>query len=87
MPPLLATTLLTLALCIALGGCASQRSEGFAIYLLSPDVPPDSLAILSHVGIEDSPFLAVADIVSGEDPREDPTVIQALEKAGKLTGP
>ncbi len=62
----LASTYLTLALILGFlsisGGCSKNRQEGFAIYLTRDDVPPASLPVLSHIEIEDQPFIAISDI-------------------------
>lgn len=39
-------------------------ATGFAIYLLAGDVPSDRLASLSHLELEDTPFLADGDFAS-----------------------
>jgi len=38
-------------------------ADGFAIYLLAGDVPPDRLAALSHLELQDSPLLTGDDVV------------------------
>jgi len=40
------------------------EATGFAIYLLAGDTPPAQLVMLSHLELEDQPFLSASDIAS-----------------------
>lgn len=42
----------------------STIHSGFAIYLIARDVPPDQLAILSHLDLESAPLLTSDDLAS-----------------------
>lgn len=46
------------------GGCTSEESDGFAIYLTRDDVPPDRMEMLSHVDIADHPIVALKDVIT-----------------------
>lgn len=45
-------------------GAPPRVKEGFGIYLLAQDIPPQQLASLSHLELQETPFLSVNDIVS-----------------------
>jgi hypothetical protein len=53
-----------LLLSIAFIGCVSQRGEGFAIYLLTEDVPPSEMPPMSHLQLAERPIISTKDIVS-----------------------
>jgi hypothetical protein len=47
------------------GGCGSKLGgEGFAIYLTRDNIPPDKIAMQSHVEIADKPLISINDIKS-----------------------
>ena len=58
-------------------GCSAKNSEGFAVYLTKGDVPPASLAALSHIDIPNVPLISGPDIVT----------YNAQTHELKLTGP
>jgi hypothetical protein len=45
------------------GSCASDKPEGFAIYLTRDNIPPSQMEALSHVEIASSPVIAEDDII------------------------
>lgn len=45
------------------GGCAADKSEGFAIYLTRDDIPPSQMEALSHVDIASQPVISGDDII------------------------
>lgn len=42
----------------------TPEGEGFAVYLLDPDVPVSQMAVVSHIKIADEPIISPNDIVS-----------------------
>ena len=58
--------LVLVSICILLlfGGCTSTQGEGFAIYLIADDIPPEKMEALSHVDLADQPVISLQDIVS-----------------------
>jgi hypothetical protein len=46
-----------------LGGCAAEKTEGFAIYLTRDDIPPSQMEALSHVEIAASPLISADDVI------------------------
>lgn len=58
----LITTLLLISL--TAGGCASQKGEGFSIYLTSRDTPISVMPIISHIDLADKPLISIYDIIS-----------------------
>jgi hypothetical protein len=55
---------LTVVLSLVIGGCSSEKGEGFAVYLTRDDIPPSQMEALSHVELADQPVIAADDIVS-----------------------
>jgi len=62
--PALLMALIILGISAFTSGCASSKSEGFAIYLTAADIPPAQMEALSHVDIEEKPVISIEDIVA-----------------------
>ena len=52
--------------CIILlpNGCAIQKYEGFAVYLIRGDISPAQMPALDHVDIADQPIFGLSDIIT-----------------------
>lgn len=73
---------------LTVGGCASPKSEGFAIYFLSRDVPVSEMPIVSHLDIADRPLVSLRDIVSYSSETHDiELTAKAYEKISELEVP
>ncbi len=66
----LAIFLVLLAAIAPAGGCGQRGNtdsgEGFAIYLLAREVPPQAVPVLSHLELAETPLISLKDIVSYE---------------------
>ncbi len=77
-----------LLLILTVGGCASQKDEGFSIYLLSPDIPVSKMPIISHLELAERPLFSISDIVSyTKETHEIELTAEAYERISKLEVP
>jgi hypothetical protein len=77
-----------LLISLTVGGCTSQKGEGFAIYLTEQDIPVSQMEALSHVEIADEPVISMSDIVSYDwNTHEIELTAEAYERVNSFTIP
>ena len=53
-----------LIILLAVFSCTQPKGEGFAIYLLTRDIPISEMPVISHLKLADKPIISLRDIVS-----------------------
>jgi hypothetical protein len=90
MKKVFASALIAFLLLISLtvGGCPSQKGEGFSIYLTKDNMPVSELPALNQIELADQPLIAIDDIVSyNQETHEIELTADSYERVTKLEVP
>lgn len=77
-----------LLISLTIGGCPSQKGEGFSIYLTKENTPVSELPALNQIKLADQPLIAIDDIVAyNQETHEIELTTDAYERVNELDIP